>query len=447
MKRMKRGLFFFERFLLVGGRLPWNVIMALGVGGPVAEDAMRAGLDALQADHPMLGVGVVQRGRRPHFDTGAPPIALRIVPRASAEDWFEAVRAELEHPFDRLQGPLLRAVWLRGPDANELLLVADHCICDGRSMLLLARELLGALHGPRLVRPGRPPIGCINDLFPQLPGAAVRRLGMVARAGAIGWLLRGAGDVRRMLRHLGGTRLSTPNYVLRWEAGELLCARLMNRCRMEEVTPYAALATAFLRAMRTVRPKRARNRLLCPVDVRAQVPGLGPDTLFGYPETVRLSVERGLDGDFWAQARALRRDLTAGRARLDPERTLLGAERLHGLSDWFVTMQLHGRARNDLMFSHLGDATLPQRPDAPADAVLAFLSSMPWRGGTAIFSLRDRGAMRFCLVSREETLSRADAERLRVAATARIADALGPVFPGRADALLTQAASTPRPAR
>ena len=212
------------------------------------------------------------------------------------------------------------------------------------------------------------------------------------------------------------------------------------------MTPYAALATAFLRAMRTIRPKRARNRLLCPVDVRAQVPGLGPDTLFGYPETVRLSVERGLDGDFWGQARALRRDLTARRARLDPERTLLGAERLHGLSDWFVTLQLHGRARNDLMFSHLGEATLPQRPDAPADSVLAFLSSMPWRGGTAIFSLRDRGAMRFCLVSREESLSRTDAERLREAATARIAAALGPASP-RADASLTRAEPTPHPAR
>ncbi len=441
---MKRSLFFFERFLLVGGRLPWNVILALGVGGPVGEEAMRAGLDALQADHPMLGVGVVQRGRRPHFDSGAPPVGLRIVERSTPEDWFEAVRRELEHPFDRLRGPLLRVVWLRGPDANELLLVADHCICDGRSMLLLARELLGGLHGARAPRSGRRSIGCIQDLFPQPPGAAARRLGMVSRAAAIGWLLRGAGDVRRMLRHLRGRKPATAGYVLRWEIGALPCERLAARCRAEAVTPYAALATAFLRAMRTVRPKRARNRLLCPVDVRAQVPGLGADTLFGYPETVRLSVERGLDGDFWGQARALRRDLVAARARLDPERTLLGAERLHGLSDWFVTLQLHGRARNDLMFSYLGEATMPEHPDAAADSVLAFLSSMPWRGGTAIFSLRDRGVMRFCLVSREESLSRVDAERLRDAATARIAAALA--SPG-ADASLRRAAPTPHPAR
>ncbi len=443
---MKRGLFFFERFLLVGGRLPWNVILALGIGGPVDGTAMRASLDALQADHPMLGVGVVQHGRRPHFDSGAPPVGLRIVERSTSEDWFAAVREELEQPFDRLRGPLLRAVWLRSPEANELLLVADHCICDGRSMLLLARELLGGLHGVRPPRPERPPIGCIQDLFPQLPGAVARRLGMVSQAGAIGWLLRGAGDVRRMLRHLRGRRVSTPGYVLRWEIGEPLCERLSARCREEAVTPYAALATAFLRATRTVRPKRARNRLLCPVDVRAQVPGLGTDTLFGYPETVRLSVERGLDDDFWGQARALRRDLTVARARLDPERTLLGAERLHGLSDWFVTLQLHGRARNDLMFSHLGEATLPRRPDTPADSVLAFLSSMPWRGSTAIFSLRDRGVMRFCLVSREETLSRADAERLRAAATARIATALAPAR-AAPDASLMQAAPTPHPAR
>ncbi len=441
---MKRGLFFFERFLLVGGRLPWNVILALGVGGPVCEHALRCSLDALQAGHPMLGVGVVQRGRRPHFDTGAPPIALRIVGRSTPEDWFEAVRAELEHPFDRLRGPLLRAVWLRAPDVNELLLVADHCICDGRSMLLLARELLAGLHGVRPSRPGRP-IGCIQDLFPQAPGVAARRLGLVSQAGAIGWLLRGAGDVRRLLRHLRGRRPAAPGYVLRWEIGELLGGRLATRCREEAVTPYAALATAFLRAMRTVRPKRARNRLLCPIDVRAQVPGLGPDTLFGYPETVRLSVERGLDDDFWGQARALRRDLTAARARLDPERTLLGAERLHGLSDWFVTLQLHGRARNDLMFSHLGEATLPQRPEAAPDSVLAFLSSMPWRGGTAIFSLRDRGVMRFCLVSREDALSRPDAERLRAAATARILAALAPARAGLE--ALRQATSTPHPAR
>ena len=78
------------------------------------------------------------------------------------------------------------------------------------------------------------------------------------------------------------------------------------------------------------------------------------------------------------------------------------------------------------MFSHLGEATLPQRPEAGPDSVLAFLSSMPWRGGTAIFSLRDRRVMRFCLVSREESLSRAEAERLRAAATARILAALAP---------------------
>ncbi len=443
---MKRGLFFFERFLLVGGRLPWNVILALGIGGPVGEQAVRASLDALQADHPMLGVGVVQRGRRPHFAAGAPPIPLRIVPRSTSGEWFEAVRCELEHPFDRLRGPLLRVVWLHGPEANELLLVADHCICDGRSMLLLARELLEGLHGARSPRPGRRPIGCIQDLFPRTPGAAARRLGIVSRAAAIGWLLRGAGDVRRVLRHLRGRRIPTPGYVLRWETAELLGERLMARCREEAVTPYAALATAFLRAMRTVRPKQARNRLLCPVDVRAQVPGLGPDTLFGYPETVRLSVERGLDDDFWAQARALRRDLTAARARLDPERTLLGAERLHGLSDWFVTLQLHGRARNDLMFSHLGEATLPERPGMAADSALAFLSSMPWRGSTAIFSLRDRGVMRFCLVSREETLSRAEAERLREAATARVHAALAPARVG-SGAPLRRAAPTPHPAR
>jgi hypothetical protein len=439
---MKRSLFFFERFLLVGGRLPWNVILAVRTGGPVDERALRTALDALQADHPMLGVGIVQRGRRPHFNSGSPPIGLRIADRTGPDVWFETVQAELEYPFDRMQGPLLRVVWLRSDDAHELLLVADHCICDGRAMRLLARELLDRLGQVRPARTGHCRIDCIQDLFPNGPGSNAKRLGLLSQAGAIGWLLRGSGDVKRMWRRLRAVRPQSAAYILHWEMDAASCESLSARCRTRETTSYAALATAFLRAMRTVRPKQNRNRLLCPVDVRAQVPGIAPDALFGFPETVRLSIERGLDCDFWSQARALRRDLCSRRARLDPARTLLSAERLHGLSDWFVTLQLHGRARNDLMFSHLGDATLPQREGMPPDKVLAFLSSMPWRGTTAIFSLRDPDGLRFCLVSREETLPRRDAERIRDEAMARIAAALGsfPAVPVRPEA------SRPHPA-
>lgn len=441
---MSRGLFFFERFLLVGGRRPWNVILVARLRGVIDPRVLADALAGLQAHHPMLCVGIVQRGRQPHFEQPQPlpPIPLRIVERAGDDDWFEAVGAELERPFDVGRGPLARAVWIGSPAVSELVLVADHCICDGRSMLLLMRELVEGLGAARRARATQPAIGTIHDLFPG-SASGTDRVGLLRHMASLGWVMRTTAPLVQWLRR---ARAVGPSYVLRWELDAPTSAALSTRCRAEQATAYAALATAFLRAVRAVRPRQSRNRLLCPVDIRTQVPGIGPDTLFAFPETIGLSVETRLDCAFWSQARALRRDLLARRERLDPRRTLLLGERLHGLSDWFVTLQLHGRARNDLMFSHVGEASVASGGGGPTvEAVLGFLSSMPWRGTTAIFSLRDAGVMRFFLVAREETLPRAEAGRIRDDAMARIAaEVASLVAPAPA---IRRAASRRRPAR
>lgn len=423
---MDRGLFFFERFLTVGGRHPWNVLLAARVRGPVDPPMLRRALAALQARHPMLRVGIVQKNRRPHFETAipAPPIPLRMQDRTRPDTWFETVCAELDHPFDATSGPLLRVVWLHGTPSSELVLIADHCICDGRSLLLLLHELLDHLNGPVPVRLPQTPIATLQDLFPDPHGRKPARRRGSALLFHAGTLRHGLQASAALGRLLVPTRPATPSYVLRWEIEAPLCAALQARCRQEQVTPYTALATAFLRAVRVVR-RHSRNRLLCPVDVRTQIPGLDADTLFGFPESVALSTDPALDQAFWPQVRALRQLLTVRRARLDPKRTLLTGERLHALSDWFVSLQLHGRARNDLMFSHLGEVSGPDRPgDVALETVFTFLSSMPWRGATAIFSLRERDVMRFALVTRAEILSRPDAERIRDDANARIGAAL-----------------------
>ncbi|WP_419731039.1 condensation domain-containing protein [Lichenicola sp.] len=437
---MQRGLFFYERFLLVGDRRPWNVMLVARLPGAIEEPALRAALTGLQARHPMLCVRIVQQDGRPHFTTPdpVPPIELRIAPRSSDDDWFTAVESEIDRPFDSTLGPLLRLVWLRSETVSELVLVASHCICDGRSMLLLVREILAELCGNR--RPsaceGRAPrhIVSVQELCHKDTRLTRRWRSLLSHAGAARWLVESWAGFRRPL-----PVPMLPSYVIRWDMDVSATDALRASCRHEDVTPYTALATAFLRAVRQVRPLQARNRLLCPIDIRPMLPLIEADMLFGYPDTVHLSLDPGLDDDFWHQVRRLRGDLTARKARLDPRRSILTSEHLHAIADWFIDLQLHGRARNDLMFSHLGEADTPTGVGPFAGgSILGFLSSMPWRGTPAIFSLRDQGRMRFFLVSREDVLPRADAGRIRDGALSLLGAEAG----GRE---LEAAAATPRP--
>ena len=424
---MQRGLFFYERFLLVGDRRPWNVMLVARLPGAIEELALRAALVGLQSRHPMLCVRIVQKEGRPHFTTPdpVPSIDLRIVPRSSDDDWFTVVEAEIDRPFDSTLGPLLRLVWLRSETVSELVLVASHCICDGRSMLLLMREILAELCGGqrRSACSGRAArgIGTVHELCHTDTRLTRRWRSLLSHAGAARWLVQPWANFRRPVQ-----APTLPSYVVRWDMDLAATDELRARCRHQDVTPYTALATAFLRAVRLVRPLQARNRLLCPIDIRPMLPLIEADMLFGYPDTVHLSLDTGLDGDFWHQARRLRGDLTARKAKLDPRRSILTSEHLHAIADWFIDLQLHGHARNDLMFSHLGEADTPTGIGPFAGgSILGFLSSMPWRGTPAIFSLRDQGRMRFFLVSREDVLPRAEVERIRDAAWSLLGVAAG----------------------
>lgn len=419
-----RELFFFERFLRAGGYRPWNVLLIARVCGTIDESALHQALAGLQSHHPILAAHIVDCARAPRFETLEPiqPIALRIVDRTGPDDWFIETLLELERRFDSASGPLLRAVWVRSEATSELILIADHCITDGRSLLMLMRELVDRLDPARPRRPALRQIGSVAQLFADPPSRATISRQPVFSLNRLAQPMRLASAIGRVLRRPAPI---SPSYVLRWELAAPVGDVLRQRARDESATSYSALATAFSRAIRAVRPTQSHNRLLCPVDVRSWMPGLEPGALSAFPDTMRLSLDRRLDDAFWSQARVLRHGMIAARARLHPQRKLVGAERMHALSDWFITLQLHGRARNDFMFSHLGATDFPEGPGRlQVDSVLGFLSSMPWRRTPAIFSAQERGTIRFFLVAREEALPRVQAEQVRDRAMATIAAAL-----------------------
>ena len=411
MSRAGRSLYFFERFLFVGGRHTWNVLLAARREGPLDTEAVQAALAQLQARHPMLRAAIDRPVAAPAFVFPKPPPAIGLCIRSRHGDtWFEAVQAELEQPFDVATGPLARLVWIHAERSSDLVLVAHHCICDGRSVQILMRELLALLDRPNEPLPPPPDPFSMTALCGGPPRGAER---LVQRL-----LAAGAGSLLRVLaaRVEPPAAARPPNYIVPWPVTAALSTALARRCAEAGVTRYTAVATALLRAFRTVRPD-ARHRLLCPVDMRSLPVSLPSDALFGFAEAVTLPAKAA--ADFWDESRALRRALDRRRLHLDPRRKLQAAERLHGSTGRLIDLLLHGRAGEDIMFSDLGRAEL-----GAGHRVLAFAASMPWQGATALFAVRQGDELVLLFVSRETHLARTVADQLQRATFAQLEQAL-----------------------
>lgn len=406
---MGRRLFAFERLMLGGGR-PYTALLAVRVHGALSPDRLAAGLATLQARHPQLRWRLAD-GRRPAFadDPPAPSIPVRVVARRDGATWAAELERELAEPLDRARGPLARMLLVSGEEASELVLVADHVICDGRSSVILMRDLLLALSGGAPA-PLPPAVATLDDLFGPEPPRPLLVRGATRLAGPIvvrAWLLwyrrgRSSGRARSSGRH-------GPHYVLRWDLGAEAAAAFKRRCVGERVSPFNAIAAAILRATLAEFAGDERfAKLIAPVDLRPFFKLEGENLLFPLPGHANLTLPAG---SFWEQARAMRAQLRDGRAKLDPARTARLAERLHGAIEAAVDTALHGPADRTLAFSHYGDIDLPAFEGVPAEALLA-VGEAPWAASTAIVSVVSRGCWHFSLVARDATLPRETASRI-----------------------------------
>ncbi|MFH8462640.1 amino acid adenylation domain-containing protein [Streptomyces sp. NPDC017991] len=119
----------------------YDVPLAFHLQGAVDEDALRAALTRLVAEHPALRTsfrsapeGLLQEIDAP-FDPWEPADAL------DGEGWEPAARRFFAPPFDLAEARMLRAGLLRTSDGPVLLLHLHHIAVDGWSLNVLFRDL------------------------------------------------------------------------------------------------------------------------------------------------------------------------------------------------------------------------------------------------------------------------------------------------------------------
>ncbi|MDG4810901.1 condensation domain-containing protein [Micromonospora sp. WMMD1120] len=147
----------------VAPSLAYSTPLLLRWRGAMRADVLRACLDAVVERHEVLRTTfVTDRGVPTQVVNEPSGVDLTVVDcsGAGAGAVDQAVRAELERPFDLVRGPLFRArLILEADDSGLLLLNAHHIVTDGWSGMVLQDELV-ALY-PALAAGDPPPLGAL----------------------------------------------------------------------------------------------------------------------------------------------------------------------------------------------------------------------------------------------------------------------------------------------
>lgn len=266
-------------------------------------DALRAGLDALQARHPALRLRIERDG--PSFV----PCELKIPLRISSDPYLAELERELMQRFDSASGPLMRAVWIS--ETQHLLLTFQHCVGDGGSGVIAANDLLRAAAGylrgqaPQL-EPLARHVSAEECLPPKLRG--LRFLTALATHGA-----RAKFKALRLGEALRSPELHVPFderqlHVLeaRFEAQQV--EPWLARARREGTTLHGLLGAVHMQAMAAQSGARVL-RFASPVGLRGLLDAPLSEAIGCYvgSSNARLAVDPSASP--WPLARALRRSV------------------------------------------------------------------------------------------------------------------------------------------
>ena len=145
-----------------------DVAVAARIIGDVSEKDLMIALGSVRRMHPLLGAKVIFDD---HHDAWlstdkVPDTLLRIVPRRSETQWFEEIRHEHHMPFEPEIGPLIRLVLIYSPQVSELVVFAQHSICDGDALAILIRDILVYYANPAKEMQVLQPLAC-EECFPE----------------------------------------------------------------------------------------------------------------------------------------------------------------------------------------------------------------------------------------------------------------------------------------
>ncbi|MFX1254320.1 MAG: condensation domain-containing protein [Promethearchaeota archaeon] len=290
-----------------------NILMVARIKGQFSENSLRTAIQKIRQRHPLLGVHVEFDDNHQMWLTSRNTldIPLKVYPRTSETAWGEACYEENRIRFQLDTGPLLRVIWVKDNSVSELILVGQHAICDGTSLVFLMRDLLTYLADPTIK------VEVLDDL-PTLNEAA--NLDQIKLNPIIRKLLTKFSDVWKSNEIFISpedfvplqTVFNESNYqILIHELTSEETDQLIQVSRERKVTVNSVLYSALLSAQLEIQgnEKNYLQNIMLPIDLRPYLdPPIG-EVVGIYAGGEIFPHKMTLKKDFWRRTRALHNHL------------------------------------------------------------------------------------------------------------------------------------------
>ncbi|MFX0077089.1 MAG: condensation domain-containing protein [Candidatus Hermodarchaeota archaeon] len=286
----------------------YNVIMVARIKGQFSETALRTAIQKIRQRHPLLGVHIeFDENHQAWFTSrNTLDIPLKVYPRTSDKAWLEACSEENKIPFRLDTGPLLRVIWVKDTSVSELILLGQHAICDGASLVFLMRDLLMYLGDPTME------VEVLDDL-PTLDKAANLdqiKLNLILRK-VIAQLTEiwKSNEIRFVLEDFEPlqTVFNEGNFqILTYELSPEETEELIQKSREHKVTVNSVLYSALLSAQLEIEgtEKNYLQNILLPINLRPYL-NLRPDIVGFYAGGESFPHKVTLKKNFWRRTRDL----------------------------------------------------------------------------------------------------------------------------------------------
>jgi hypothetical protein len=127
-----------------------DVSMVARIKGNVSEEKLLSALNIVLQMHPLAGAKIVfDDDYNAWFSTDnvCKPF-FKTVNRVSDTQWLEELQCEIQIPFNPETGPLIRFILVHSETVSDLVVICNHSIFDGMSLVYLIRDLLDIYTNP-----------------------------------------------------------------------------------------------------------------------------------------------------------------------------------------------------------------------------------------------------------------------------------------------------------
>lgn len=328
---MIRRLGTFERAAVVSNDYaPFNVVIVLKLGNAPQPDHIRAALNQIQTNHPILRARITRNKNKYWFeeDPESRQIPLKIIQWNQESSWEIIAEEEMAHRFKKNKAPLMSAAYIQRGKDGDLILSAHHSIIDGVSGIYLAEQLLRLCAGDSSKSGITAEMPTPEKLLPS-SHQGLNKIKHMTRFGSYQFKEEIAFWWKNFLKRKPQVYKDGKGKVLSMILPEELVNQLAARSRSNEVTLNSLLNAAQILAVNRILYKHEDVRMATYTfaDLRPYLePSLPDEYLGGWVTLFRIFLDVRGDSDVWLLAENLHEKIYQSINRGDKFNSFLASE-------------------------------------------------------------------------------------------------------------------------